>query len=65
MSTSTQLPSAYRWTTCEQLLQDGHKNLLKEEEPRVLGIGTKPTFANGSRALLIQTGALRAVQEAC
>ena len=54
-----QLPCAPRWTTHKQLLQDGHKNLLKEEESCVLGIGTEPAFANGNRALLIQTGALK------
>ncbi|KAK9916540.1 hypothetical protein WJX75_003870 [Coccomyxa subellipsoidea] len=33
-----------------------HKNLIKEEEPGLIGIGTEPTFAIGQRALLIQTG---------
>lgn len=55
-------PVRFRWTTYKQLLQDGHKNLLKEEEPCVLGIGTEPTFANGNRALLIQTGGPKAFQ---
>lgn len=38
--------------------------MLKEEEPCVLGIGTEPSFANGNRALLIQTGALKALPQA-
>ena len=37
-------------------LQESHKNVLREEEPNMLGIGTEPSFAIGQRALLIQTG---------
>ncbi len=48
----------YRWTTHEQLLHDGHKNVRKEEEPCVLGVVTEPSFGIGQRALVIQTGAL-------
>ena len=38
-------------------LQESHKNVLREEEQAVLGIGTEPSFAIGQRALLIQSGA--------
>lgn len=37
-------------------LQKTHKNVLQDEEPHMLGIGTEPSFAIGQRALLIQTG---------
>lgn len=46
-----------RWTTHERLLAEGHRNVRREEELCVLGIGTEPSFAIGQRALLIQTGA--------
>ena len=45
-----------RWVGREELCSS-HKNVLREEEPSVLGIGTEPSFAIGQRALLIQTGA--------
>lgn len=44
-----------KWINREEL-QRSHKNVLREEEPDVLGIGTEPSFAIGQRALLIQTG---------
>ena len=37
-------------------LQETHKNVLRDEEPNMLGIGTEPSFAIGQRALLVQTG---------
>ena len=37
-------------------MADSHKNVCKEEEPGVMGIGTEPSFAIGQRALLIRTG---------
>jgi hypothetical protein len=37
-------------------LHGKHKNITREEEPGVTGIGTEPSFAIGQRALLIQTG---------
>src|SRR5262245_8824155 len=42
------------WTTLAQLQTD-HRNLLEEEAPRLLGIGTEPEFAIGQRALLLQS----------
>jgi hypothetical protein len=34
-----------------------HRNRFEEEAPRLLGIGTKPEFAIGQRALLVQSPA--------
>jgi hypothetical protein len=42
-----------QWTTLEAL-QVTHHNLIKEVEPRLIGIGTEPRFAIGQRGLLIQ-----------
>ncbi len=44
-----------RWTTLAQMQQEGYQTVLKEEEPRLTGIGTVPSFAIGQRALLVQT----------
>ena len=44
-----------RWIGREELCSS-HKNVLRDEEASVLGIGTEPSFAIGQRALLIQTG---------
>ena len=44
-----------RWIGRKELCSS-HQNVLREEEPSVLGIGTEPSFAIGQRALLIQTG---------
>ena len=44
-----------KWVDKEDLLKQ-HKNIVKEEEPGLIGIGTDPTFAIGQRALLVQTG---------
>lgn len=43
-----------RWTTLAALQRDYH-NVIKDEEPRLTGIGTHPSFAIGQRALLVQT----------
>lgn len=43
-----------RWTTLEELRQD-HHNVIKRIEPKLVGIGTHPSFAIGQRALLIQS----------
>jgi DNA-directed RNA polymerase subunit RPC12/RpoP len=42
------------WTTLKRMLA-GHQNHLKEEAPKLLGIGTEPEFAIGQRALLLQS----------
>lgn len=52
-----------KWVSKGVLLKE-HKNILREEEPGVLGIGTEPTFAIGQRALLIQTGTVPILRNA-
>ena len=42
------------WTTLQALGGD-HNLVLQEAEPGLLGIGTKPRFAIGQRALLVQS----------
>ena len=42
-----------RWTTLDELRRD-HGADIREEAPRLTGIGTKPDFAIGQRALLVQ-----------
>jgi hypothetical protein len=43
-----------RWTTLERLRQ-GHDNVFRPQEERLLGIGTIPSFGIGQRALLLST----------
>lgn len=43
-----------QWTTLTELAQD-HQNEFHEVEPGLIGIGTRPGFAIGQRALLVQT----------
>lgn len=45
-----------QWTTLGKLRQDGYHALIRQEAPRLTGIGTAPSFAIGQRALLVQTG---------
>jgi hypothetical protein len=42
------------WTTLERL-RVNHHNRFEEEAPLLLGIGTKPEFAIGQRALLLES----------
>jgi hypothetical protein len=42
-----------RWTTLEDL-RTGHRNVVREEGPGLVGIGTEPSFAIGQRALLVR-----------
>jgi hypothetical protein len=49
-------PAGQRWTTLAELRQD-HKNVVRELEPDLTGIGTEPHFAIGQRALLVRTPA--------
>lgn len=43
-----------RWTTLD-LLRESHTNLIRPEEPGLIGIRTEPGFAITQRALLVQT----------
>ena len=49
-------PGGQQWTTLEELRAD-HSNRIEEQEPRLTGIGSDPSFAIGQRALLVQTPA--------
>jgi hypothetical protein len=42
------------WTTLEAMRRGGWKNVLLEQEPNLVGIGTEPKFAIGQRALLVR-----------
>ena len=42
------------WTTLAQMQKDGFRNEFRKHEPRLIGIGTIPSFAIGERALLVQ-----------
>ena len=44
-----------QWTTIEELIAEGRRNDLREEEPGLISIGTQPSFAIGQRALIVQT----------
>ena len=44
-----------RWTTMAELKAGGHDNEIRREEPGLTGIGIKPTFSIGQRALLVHT----------
>jgi hypothetical protein len=48
-------PQGQQWTTLAKLRQDGYRNHFTQEEPRLTGIVTQPSFAIGQRALLVQT----------
>ena len=44
-----------RWTTMDDLIREGHRNEVRDEESSLLGIGITPAFSIGQRALLVQT----------
>jgi hypothetical protein len=48
------LPGGQAWTTLERL-RVGHLNAFYQHEPGLIGIGTRPVFAIGQRALLLCT----------
>ena len=50
-------PNGQEWTTIETLRSNGYKNIFREHEPDLTGIGTSPRFAIGQRALLIRSEA--------
>jgi hypothetical protein len=47
-------PGGQRWTTLDALGVD-HLNAFRQHEPGLIGIGTRPQFAIGQRALLVCT----------
>ena len=44
-----------QWTTLANMQRENYRNLITQEEPRLTGIVTEPSFAIGQRALLVQT----------
>jgi len=44
-----------QWTTLSEMQAQGYANELHVHEPGLTGIGTRPHFAIGQRALLVQT----------
>ena len=47
-------PRGQAWTT-PAALRRSHRNVLRAEEPGLIGIGMEPSFAIGQRALLVRT----------
>jgi hypothetical protein len=47
------LPRGQRWTTKAELVADGHRTEIREEEPGLYGIGVTPKAGIGQRALLV------------
>lgn len=50
-------PEGQRWTTLAQLAAEGHRSDVREVEPGLLGVGVRPPFAIGQRALVVSTPA--------
>jgi hypothetical protein len=50
-------PGGQLWTTVDALLADGHRVVLREQEPGLVGVGCTPRMAIGQRALLVATPA--------
>ncbi len=48
-------PGGQQWTTLAEMKEAGFANRLREVEPGLTGIDTRPKFAIGQRALLVQT----------
>jgi hypothetical protein len=42
-----------RWTSIDQLADEGRRGVVRPEEPGLWGVGTEPSFAIGQRALLV------------
>ncbi len=48
-------PRGQQWTTLASMQRENYRNLITQEEPRLTGIATEPSFAIGQRALLVRT----------
>jgi hypothetical protein len=42
-----------RWTTLAELATEGHRTVVREEEPGLVGIGVDPAIGIGQRSLLV------------
>jgi hypothetical protein len=49
-------PSGQQWTDLATLRAGEHTGLVRDEGPGVVGIGCRPKFAIGQRALLVRSG---------
>jgi hypothetical protein len=45
-----------QWTTLEDMWKADYRNIVREVEPDLIGIGTAPSFGIGQRSLLVKTG---------
>jgi hypothetical protein len=52
-----------QWTTLDEMRAGDYHNDLREHEPGLTGIGTRPHFGIGQRALLVQTPAGNALYD--
>ncbi len=43
-----------RWTTASELRAAGHRQVVREEEPGLVGVGIEPAFGIGQRGLLVR-----------
>ena len=46
-----------RWTTLDELAAEGHRTVVRDEEPGLVGIGVEPALAIGQRSLLVTSPA--------
>ncbi|XPS86584.1 beta-lactamase domain protein [Desulfosarcina variabilis str. Montpellier] len=44
-----------QWTTLEEMWKADYRNIIREIEPNLIGIGTEPIFGIVQRSLLVQT----------
>ncbi len=44
-----------QWLTLASMREGGYRNEIRDQEPRLMGIGTEPRFGIGQRSLLVQT----------
>lgn len=48
-------PQGQQWTTLKEMRGQNWRNVLREQEATLVGIGTEPKFGIGQRALLVRT----------
>lgn len=47
--------AGYRWTTLNEMKNEGYRNEIRTLEPGITSVSIEPTFAIGQRAILVQT----------
>ena len=50
-------PTGQRWTTLAELAVEGHRGIVEEVEPGLLGVSVSPGVGIGQRSLLVRTAA--------